>query len=47
MPRFMVNGNAFFDSLILNFPYGYPPCHWELDNQGPEGLLRERTFERC
>ena len=26
--------NAFFEKPILNSPYAYPQCHWELDAQG-------------
>nr|WP_245731703.1 DEAD/DEAH box helicase family protein [Thiocapsa roseopersicina] len=27
-------GNPFFDRPILNSPYDYPTCHWELDDTG-------------
>ncbi|OQY57560.1 MAG: hypothetical protein B6245_16390 [Desulfobacteraceae bacterium 4572_88] len=26
--------NQFFEKPVLNSPYGYPDCHWELDEQG-------------
>ena len=26
--------NPFFEKPILNSPYAYPQCHWELDAQG-------------
>ena len=26
--------NRFFEQPILNSPYEYPACHWELDDQG-------------
>jgi type III restriction enzyme len=32
----------FFERPILNFPYGYPARHWELDGQGqPTGQIIE------
>ena len=27
-------GSPFFDRPILNSPYDYPTCHWELDDTG-------------
>ena len=35
--------NRFFEQPILNSPYEYPACHWELDESGqPTGKLVER-----
>jgi hypothetical protein len=35
--------NRFFDQPILNSPYEYPACHWELDESGQAtGKLVER-----
>ena len=26
--------NPFFDHPVINSPYEYPSCHWELDHAG-------------
>jgi len=36
--------NRFFEKPILNSPYDYPVCHWELDDQGQptQQIIRSR-----
>ena len=33
-PEVQAVDNPFFDDPILNSPYKYPSCHWELDETG-------------
>jgi hypothetical protein len=35
--------NPFFDHPILNSPYEYPKCHWELDQVESRGVCKSRS----